>query len=164
MKLYSKLFGIPKYNYTLAEDYSYKLKYIKAVNFNVDFGSISMWTSNTSVNYVLRIKNQYAWDGCSGYVWQGETIERKDWMPIVTPNSDRYTNTLAASLIHDFLYQYINEIAKAMGISKSKARKLIDKEFYEILKVCEFSLALVYYYGVRLLGRYTNSYMNWVHA
>jgi len=36
-------------------------------------------------------------------------------MPEITPTSGRYTNTLAASLVHDFLYQYINELATAMN-------------------------------------------------
>ena len=158
---HSRLFGIPKYVYILEKDYSYTLKYITVLNpLDVDFGSVHQQGNKA----ILHIKKPYAWDGCSGYVWQGDTIAREGWMPEITPTSGRYTNTLAASLVHDFLYQYINELATAMGISKSEARKLADKEFYEILKMTEFSYAWVYYCGVRIFGRYTHSYMNWIHT
>ena len=71
-------------------------------------------------------------------------------MPIITEDSDYYSETLVASLVHDFLYQYLPQII-ALSTQKNP-RKAADKEFLHILRRMGFKLSRVYYRAVRLFG------------
>ena len=131
-------------NYEVDYDFSYLFKNSEAKEFSNEFGKI---TENKLVIY----KN-YAWDGCSGHVWQGKTIIPEEWMPKISEDSDRYTDTLASSLVHDYIYQFLFDIKKVTGSKYEFIRKIADKLFYYSLIKSKFIYARYYYYGVRLFG------------
>jgi len=142
-----------KYKYVLDEDYIFKsdfsklFKKTKELKFEYEYGII----------YKDRIhfNKGYAWNGCSGNVWQGKRIDQEDWMPKLTLDSDKCTQTVPATLIHDFMYQYLKDIKKEAELHSLRVRKIADKKFYSLLKRTNFKYAKMYYFGVRIFGTTT---------
>jgi hypothetical protein len=137
-----------KYKYTLSQDYEYNYDFSKLLNgtkaLSTDWGEI---TKNRIV-----VREGYAWDGCSGNVWQGKTIDRAYWMPKVVKNESRYTDTLASSLLHDYSYQFLFSTKEQTELSLYRVRKFADVLFYETLIKSEFKFPKTYYHGVRIFG------------
>lgn len=142
-----------RYKYILKEDFNYEY------NFSKLFEDYHLQYIDSAYGIIyegeIQIDRDYAWNGCSGNVWQGKTIDKLDWMPDVTNCSDRYTQTLTASLMHDYIYQYLYEISEMSRVSKGVIRKIADQQFYHVLKESEFEFARMYYYGVRSFGATT---------
>ncbi len=102
------------------------------------------WLTIT-VDGTIAIPKTYAWNGCSPnlVIW--------DWGVFGLPQGikDKTTGkpkTYFASLVHDALYQFIDD--PKMPYS----RKEMDKLFLALMKTSDFSLATVYYRAVWLLG------------
>lgn len=143
------------------EDYKYILK----EDFHCEMDLSNLFTGTDITEFKskwgkitpkgITIYAEYAWDGCSGNVWQGETIVPEPWMPVVYDNGERYTDTLAASLVHDYFYQFLFDIRRDSGYSLWKIRKVADQAFYHILIRANFKCSRLYYIGVRLLGPIT---------
>lgn len=93
-------------------------------------------------------KNGYAWDGCSpkGILWD---------LVLGTPDGklDYLTEkpiTYYASLVHDFFYQFKQEVPLS--------RKTVDRLFRDILRDSGFAWWWVYYIAVRAFGRFYGSW------
>jgi len=142
----------PKYQYTLAEDFTIELKFMNFVrSVELEWGKIDVDIHTGKV--LLTIYKGYAWDGSSGRIWQGKKIERADWMPIITEDSDYFSETLTASLIHDFLYQFMEKLSQYHFPKELKYfRRFADLEFARLLKDVHFSLRKIYYIAVRIFG------------
>ena len=102
-----------KYKYTLLKDFVFFSDQLKNVKFKNKY--VDIW------NGVIIVKEGYSWDGCS-----------------YAPDTER---TLAASLVHDVLYQF-----------RVVDRNKCDKIFYELLVLYDFNFSLLYYAGVRTFG------------
>ena len=143
-----------KYKYTLKEGFKTELHFIRVYPiFENEFGVINR-------NCNLIIHKGYSWNGCSAYVWQGKEIpEHKQYyyMPKITDDSDYYCETLAASLVHDYLCQFITQI---MEVNRPKGfygtRLAADKEFRKLCKEYGFSFSDLYYGAVR-----TEAFFRW---
>ena len=115
------------YKYQLVEDYEYQLDHNwpdVQHDWDTDFFYLS-------VNKLLLVKKNYAWDGASG-----PTIDTKNFM--------------RGSLVHDCLYQMIRE----GYLDKNDCRILADKTLYAICRKDGMSWirANVVYYSVRVFG------------
>ncbi len=128
------------YVYCIKDDYKYPSS-IKGDKFENEWlkldedGTIIVRGSN---------KNGYAWDGCS------PKIKIKD-VYFGTPEGvlnfeTGRSKTYYASLIHDVLYQFSEQIKSFVK------RKQADREFDIILKQHKFEFARLYYGVVRLLS------------
>ncbi len=139
------------YSYTLQEDHIYFYDFTPIVQ-----KGDSLKTEWGIIKYdKIIIHKGYSWNGCSGHVWQGKTIIPLDWMPKISKNSDRYTDTLAGTVLHDYIYQFLLETTRDSKQGLYKVRKFADKLFYKTIKRSKFSLARIYYYGVRVFGMTT---------
>jgi hypothetical protein len=92
---------------------------------------------------VIIVRRGYAWDGCSPKLFSVLGL-----VNIGTPDGislpDGYRITGKASLVHDALYQFIDE--------HDLTRKQCDKIFKMQLQRDGFKLWPVYYAGVRVFG------------
>jgi hypothetical protein len=90
----------------------------------------------------IKIPANYAWDGCSP---KFKVLQQIFGSPdgAMNPNTGK-PFTYEASLIHDALYQYKNEVP----ITRYEA----DRLFYDMLKEQGFIWARTYYVVVRLGG------------
>lgn len=132
------------YIYFLNKDYKYtpNAHYnINIINFENDWIMIK--------NGVIRVKGTnndgYAWNGCSPkysicdmYFGTPEGIINKE---------TKMPKTYYASMVHDILYQFSDEISK-LGLK----RKIADKVFYDVLNRDNFKMSYIYYLAVRLCG------------
>ncbi len=114
------------------------------------------------VEYDFSQNRVYAWDGCSPkiYFFWFLIIGTPDWWPHtekiltlspevptkIVPREVFWQKALHASLVHDALYQYLDEIPIA--------KKDVDMLFYQMLRQSGSSviLAAVYRFMVRVLG------------
>lgn len=114
---------LKKYCYMILDDYEIVLKDCKLPNHTSEY-------IDTSECGLLTIKSGYAWNGCTGVY--------------------DFSNTIEASLVHDALYQLIQEGVKIK-------RKNADKVFYMLMKsnskgMFDRCVSRVYYRGVRIFG------------
>ena len=128
------------YIYLLTSDYTYS-SLIKGCNFEnewlrlSDDGTIVIKGSN---------KKGYAWDGCS---LKFKVLDVYFGTPEgVINRKTKQTKTYFASLVHDVLYQFSDDLKATI------TRKQTDEEFYHILKRDDFRLARLYYWFVRAFG------------
>ena len=140
-----------KYQYTLAEDFT--LFHLK-IPFGCQYENDWMFIEHDGS---LLIKKGYSWNGVSGrIIWQGPKMENIEyWMPKITEDSDYYSQTVPATLVHDAFYQFLEDISEKCGFPIKGVRKYADLCFLMILNTCNFKLAKVYYIAVRWLGRIT---------
>ncbi len=128
------------YVYCIKEDYSVKTS-IKDTSFENDWFRLQ---PDGTFTVKGTFRNGYAWDGCSPK-WK-----YKDMFfgtpEAVLNDSTRKSKTYYASLVHDVLYQF------SADISHLVMRKQADDEFLDILKRDGFSMARLYYWGVRWFG------------
>ncbi len=121
-----------------------------------------------TVDYDFSSKRAYAWDGCTPKRWffwlalvgtpdWGQKIEKVKTI-VKKENPKRYVvqekstplpfwqRTHHASLIHDVLYQYLDNIPIA--------KKDVDNLFYEMLRESDVSwfIARLYHFGVKYFG------------
>ena len=128
------------YVYCIKEDCRYQSA-IKGSEFENEWFSLAK-------NGLITIKGThykgYAWDGCS------PKVKIKDLylgiMEGVLNFDTGYSKTYYASLVHDVLYQFSQELKSFIR------RKDVDREFYTILKRDDFRFAFLYYLAVRLFG------------
>ena len=125
-------------------DYSWEsnIKLEKALSFKDKRGKEWLHISEAGV---ITVRKNYAWDGCT------PKLRIFDWFYIGTPDGTMTKKTgkpktYYASLIHDALYQFIDEVEMPF------TRKQMDRMFLQILSVNEYSLAHIYYGGVRVAG------------
>ena len=128
------------YIYSLTEDYEY-LSSIKDCDFENEWFKLS---NDGKIIVKGSNKQGYAWDGCS---LKFKVVDVYFGTPegVLNRNTGQ-TKTYYASLVHDVLYQFSNDI------KASVKRKEADVEFYNILKRDEFKLARLYYWAVRAFG------------
>lgn len=144
-----------KYRYFLKESYTYWY----------DFSPLFV---NTSSKYIelewggiyrdkIVVYSNYAWNGASGPVWQGKSLSPDKYpipnMPILQEKSEPMRDTTVATLVHDFLYQFLFDIAEQTNLKAKVVRKFSDIIFRDILIQFDFCLADLYYKGVRLFGK-----------
>jgi hypothetical protein len=116
-----------------------------------DFDSDWLSISKGRLTVKASVARPYAWDGCS------PKCSFFDLFVIGTPdgrtlqNGDRITKM--ASLIHDVLCQYVDDLPLT--------RRDIDLVFYELLRDANFKLSLLYYCGVRLWSTIKRGFM-WI--
>lgn len=94
-------------------------------------------------NFILTVYKDYAWDGCSPKIKTRNSIFGI-WDGFYHAKTKK-PKAYWASMVHDFLYQYLTE--------HNISRKEADKIFYYLLKESNFWLAPLYYLAVRALGR-----------
>lgn len=114
---------ITAYKYQLTEDYGVVIPMYPEADIETDF----IWLDTDGG---LKVRRGYAWNGTSG------------------PTRDGPTN-MRASLIHDPLYQLMNE-----GLLPQEMRKAADEIFRDICLedgMCKFRAA-VDYRGLRMFG------------
>jgi len=92
----------------------------------------------------LKVKKGYKWDGCTPKFLVGDLV-------FGTPDGMRDLNTglqktYLASLAHDVLYEY-----SALNLV---SRKDADRIFLHEMQKASFKLAKMYFFGVRLMGRF----------
>lgn len=121
-------------------DWNYVLTKDVTINFGTkykvdsEFKNEWCWIRMQGYELVMTVFKDYAWDGCS-----------------VVPD---LKGTLEASLPHDVLYQFEQEIKKVWKCSTMKVLHLADNLFLLIMKkegVCSF-IRYSYYSGVVILG------------
>lgn len=128
------------YVYCIKENYPYKSS-ITGRTFENEWLKLS---SDGTILVKGTNKRGYAWDGCSPkWKLKGMYFGTPEG---VLNDETRQSRTYYASLIHDLLYQFHEDIK---GIVK---RGEIDREFYNILKRDGFKMAAWYYGAVHLLG------------
>jgi len=127
--------------YKLSEDYIWNSgrKQPKDLNFIDEHGILRMQILK---NGQIVIKSGYVWDGCTF------KFNIFDLIIIGTPDGvinfdNGKPKTYYASLIHDSLYQFMND--KKMPFS----RKEMDKIFFELMVETNFKMRYVYYFAVR---------------
>jgi len=144
-----------KYRYYLKENYTYFYDF-SPLFINTDNVCIKTEWGEIYSDKIIIYKN-YAWNGASGHVWQGKEIEQKDYpianMPILQEQSEHMRDTTVATIVHDFLYQFLYEISKITNLNSKIVRKFADLIFYHILIQFNFCLSGLYYKGVRLFGK-----------
>jgi hypothetical protein len=118
------------YKYTLGEDKFYIVRMPGAQAFQNKWIEIIPLAEGLAQ---VRITAGYSWNGCS-----------------VVPDAP---GTKDASGIHDPLYQFSKEIAKAWGVSVGVVIGLADDAFLEIMRRDKCPVAGLYYAGVRVFGR-----------
>ena len=118
------------YKYTLGEDKFYIVRMPGAKYFQNKWIEIIPLAEGLAQ---VRITAGYSWNGCS-----------------VVPDAP---GTKDASGIHDPLYQFSKEIAKAWGVSVGVVIGLADDAFLEIMRRDKCPVAGLYYAGVRVFGR-----------
>jgi len=128
------------YIYCIKEDYEC-LSSIKGREFE------NKWLKITK-DGIITVKgssyNGYAWDGCSPKL-KIKDLYLGTMEAVLNPDTGK-SKTYYASLIHDILYQFSNDIKLLI------TRKEVDREFYTILKREKFAFAKVYYLAVRAFG------------
>jgi len=128
------------YIYCIKEDYRYQSS-IKGREFENKWLKIDK--DGTIIVKGSNYKG-YAWDGCSPKL-KIKDLYLGTMEAVLNPNTGK-SKTYYASLIHDILYQFSNDIKSFI------ARKEVDREFYTILKRDKFAFAYIYYFVVRALG------------
>jgi len=132
-----------EYLYTLEKEFVYQSSKLKGLSFKCDW--LELKPDGTAI-----VPKEYSWDGCSpkwricGFVFgtpEGD-IEVETGKP----------RTYYASLVHDALYQFMEEIAAANNLSPKDVKKIADKILLDILLEHKFKLAYVYYYAVKYIG------------
>lgn len=91
----------------------------------------------------IRVLKNYAWDGCSPkfFMWD-IAIGTPDGIP----NYDtKKPKTYLASLVHDVLYQFLDD-----GVPLK--RRDVDQIFLQIMTEHHFAPRRLYYYAVRIFG------------
>lgn len=94
---------IGKYKYLLEEEYLHPTRIVPSNHLDTDYVALSL-------DGVLVVKKEYAWDGASG-----PAIDTKSF--------------IRSSLVHDALYQLIS-----LGLLNKKYRKAADKLLYKICR------------------------------
>ena len=122
--------------YILDEDYERKSSIL-------DVGYKNDWIFINPEGHIY-VKKGYAWNGCS------PKINFLD-MIIGTPEGEinpetGKPKTYYASLIHDALYQFSEDLKDKIG------RRQADKEFHDMLKAEKFRPADLYYAAVRMFS------------
>ena len=125
-----------KYKWVLPETVSIDMVTMDGIYFLSDWILID--------NGVLTIKKGYAWDGSSPKLFIGKYIIGTWDGPT---GSNGHQKAYMASLAHDALYQYLNELI-VVGYSRMSA----DLEFKRLLDREHFLLSNPYYYAVRIFG------------
>lgn len=149
------IIDLQKYNYVLAQPFCGTLKHLF-----LEDDYYNKWGEIVDGDQ-LTIYAGYAWDGCSGYVAQGDEIDWREGMPVTTKESDPYTQTVTAALKHDFIYQFLKDISLTTSLD---VRKCADMEFRDTLKHFNFKHYKLYYFGVRVFGRFTRSVRGMIHT
>jgi len=124
--------------YKITEDYIYQSN-LKGYSFDSDW----LLVEPTGKIVVKANGKGFKWDGCT------PKFNILDLFIIGTPdgiiNVDTgYPKTFYASMVHDVMYQYFDEIP----IPKKK----IDRLFYDMLKKEKFKLSFLYYIAVKLFA------------
>lgn len=141
--------------YILDEDFAYNIRDYLPADFAVgcafEDGSgirrLEIYPDGTA-----KVLKTYAWDGCTPKfaIWD-ITIGTPDGIPnLVTQRPKAYY----ASLIHDVLYQFLDN---DLPLSRESA----DKIFLEILKRDEFAPRWIYYLAVRAFGGLAHLFARW---
>jgi len=118
------------YKYTLGADKFYIVRMPGAQPFQNEWLEIIPLSEGLAQ---IRITQGYSWNGCS-----------------LVPDAP---GTKDASGIHDPLYQFSKEIAKAWGVSAWTVLRLADDIFLDIMRRDKCPVAGLYYAGVRVFGR-----------
>lgn len=123
--------GNRKWRFATLEVVKYKIKHIDA-EFKDESGVLRAFIKDNELN----ILPNYAWNGCSPKyfvgIWWG------------TPDFEK---SLRASLIHDVLYQFSDNINFCLSFQEC------NDIFYNIGKEDGFKLVGVYYYFVNKFGK-----------
>jgi len=90
--------------------------------FGERLGGICRYAGTRCSTMSIQVNPGYTWDGCSG------------------PTVDT-ANTMAAGLVHDFLYQMVRE-----GIISKDCKEDIDNLFHSILRECGVIKIRAWYY------------------
>jgi len=132
---------IPFCSWAKKSKYRFTLLYNFQIQLDLDCKSNLLFQENnvgwgTLKNNYLNIKSGFSWDGCSPSQLFGIK-----WLSTPSP-----AETIAASLCHDFFYQYIGTANCPWD------RAWADGEFKRILDMNNFKYAGVYYAAVRACG------------
>lgn len=125
-----------KYKWVLNKDIKVDMVTLDGISFE------SKWIKIE--NGFITIKSGYAWDGSSPKFFIGNCIIGT-WDGFI--NDKGLQQAYIASLVHDALYQYLNNL-KPLGYT----RKAADIEFKRLLEREQFLLSKSYYTSVRLFG------------
>lgn len=144
-----------KYRYYLSDNYTYWY------DFSILFQNINDFYIQLEWGEIYRDKIiiylNYTWDGATGPVWQGKKISPDKYpisnMPILQERSEHMRDTTVATLIHDFLYQFLYIIAEKTNLKINVVRKFSDIIFRDILIQFNFLYSGTYYRGVRFFGK-----------
>ena len=134
-KLLPKYFGEPgnQWRYALADDYGYSSPHLAGIDFQND------WVTIRDGN--IAIKAGYAWDGCS------PCLSVLGLFYVGTPDGAQHLGlraTYHASLVHDVLCQWRQEIPITKAATVAVFRQLMDD--------VEFSLSGLYAAAVTRFG------------
>lgn len=93
----------------------------------------------------ITIFKGYEWDGCSGGVWVFEV-----WDGNLEDNG--LPQMYYPSLVHDVLYEYMEELAEFWGVKVDSIKKWADNVFLALAQAHKFEKAYLYYWAVKHLG------------
>jgi len=101
----------------------------------------------------LIIRRGYGWDGAS-CVPDGGKLELVPEKLRVFCNrpGDCVRTTTPGTVVHDCLYQFLDEISRVLELKPSYVRKAADKYFRYSIRLHGFRFWRTYYAGVRLFG------------
>jgi len=132
-----------KWRYKLAEDFELTSPYLIGVTFD------SHWVIIRNARIFIR--KGYAWDGCtpSYRIPMGEVLPKGLWLGIWDgpSNTQGMPSTMKATLVHDALCQYRNEI---QGMTKENSIALFKQLMHEYESPSW--LANLYALGLNLFG------------
>ncbi len=144
--LYRELVSrVMNWKYKLPQDYEWNCGHSLADDVDFSDGNRGKLRLQLLKDGTIRVKEGYAWDGCS------PKINIFDLFMIGTPDGiiDSGTGmpkTYHATLIHDALCQFIDH--EKMPLKSGE----IDRFFLELLRTTGFKPRYIYFIGVRLFG------------
>jgi len=137
------------WKFKLIKDYEWKCKEkTNIIEKDLDFydDENKLWLQIFE-NGIIRVKEGYAWDGCS------LKFNILDLFFLGIPDGIRdietgKAKTYYASLVHDALYQFMDHDKMPFK------RKDMDRFFLRSMKERKFKMRYIYYFVVRVLGQF----------
>jgi len=149
-----------KFRYCLASDYIFQYD-CSSLFINSDMVVLELKWGKIYKDRIV-IYSGYAWNGVTGPFWEGKRISDGFGvlLPILEDWSECLRETTVATLLHDFVYQFLKRISVRLHIGYEIVKKFADVLFKNLLVHFDFIFSKPYYWGVILFGKFKTRLIN----